>query len=141
MKFIKATSGHSKDLADLAIQLGYPSTEKEILERLDSIFRANDHLVIAAIQNENVVGWIHAFIAYRLESDPFVEIGGLVVDDKLRSQGIGSSLVKEIKSWAAENNCSKIRVRTNSKRKDAPKFYKKLGFEKVKEQLIMDLEV
>ena len=42
---------------------------------------SNNHTAFVALTDEKIVGWIHGFRALLLESKPFVEIGGLLVDE------------------------------------------------------------
>lgn len=125
-------------LSYLVFQLGYSGDDTKTSNRLSKILKQNDHCVYTAEVNEQIVGWIHAFITYRVESDAFVEIGGLVVDDKHRKQGIGKALVDAVIDWAKEKNMPKVRVRCNIIRDDAHAFYEQIGFEKKKEQNIFD---
>jgi GNAT superfamily N-acetyltransferase len=83
-----------------------------------------------------VLGYIHCFNALRLTSKPFNEICGLVVDEKERGKGIGKLLVKQVESLFQDNR--KIRVRCNSKRKLAHKFYCDLNYTLSKEQKIFE---
>jgi len=62
--------------------------------------RQDDHLVLAAERNGRVVGWLHAFVALRIESAAFAEIGGMVVDASGRGQGLGQQLVRATATWA-----------------------------------------
>ena len=91
--------------------------------------------------NEKIVGWIHGFYSLRIESDFFVEIGGLVVDENFRKNGIGKKLVDKVMEWSKLKNCEKVRVRCNVIRKESHKFYENIGFEINKEQKIFSKPV
>ncbi len=43
--------------------------------------------LVAEDKDKNVIGWIHVFIAVRIESETFAEIGGLVVNENIRGYG------------------------------------------------------
>ncbi len=126
-------------LADLSGQLGYPSEESDILARLNDLSVRNENLVLVAELNGQVVAWIHAFIAYRLESPAFVEIAGLVVDQRLRGSGIGGQLVSASVQWAKTLGFPQVRVRSNTVREDTHQFYLHLGFSKSKSQIVFSL--
>lgn len=134
----KATNADAKAIADLSLELGYAATTPEIEQRLQLILENKEHCIFVATINSEVIGWIHAFLAYRIESALFAEIGGLVVAETHRKKGVGKLLVEQITSWANENNCPKIRVRCNRKKEDAHIFYLKNGFVETKEQKIFD---
>jgi len=126
-------------LARLSTQLGYPATEREIADRVAGLYAENAHLVLV-VENGNgtLVGWIHIFEARRLESDSFVEVGGLVVDNSYRGQGFGRELVSAAIEWASERGFERIRVRSRASRTESQDFYKKLGFENAKTQHVLD---
>lgn len=126
-------------IAELSEQLGYPSTEQDLQDRLASLLKRSDHLVLAAVKDGKVVGWIHAFIAWRVESSAFVEIGGLVVAQSERSGGIGRRLVRAASNWAHKNGFEKIRVRSNIVRDETHQFYVHLGFEALKSQTVFSM--
>ena len=86
-----------------------------------------------------IKGWVHVFIANRVASSPFLEIGGLAVSSEFRREGIGRELVNYALKWANERNL-KTRVRCNSKRMNAHDFYLAMGFTKAKEQYIFEKE-
>lgn len=132
-----ARSADAKFLADLATQLGYPTTEPEILSRLEQLQGRDQHAVLVAEQGDQVVGWIHIFGAYRLESGAFAEIGGLVVDRAFRASGAGRALVQAAAEWARGQGFQHLRVRTNVIREDAHAFYLHLGFSNAKWQAVL----
>lgn len=94
-----------------------------------------------AVYNENVIGWIHAFQSFCIESLPFIEIGGLVVDEIYRGKRVGKTLMKCVKEWCIDQEIYSMRVRTQSKRMDAHEFYKALRFKEIKEQKVFQLDV
>jgi len=131
----------SSSLTNLVSQLGYAADESNIKNRLSAIINHNEHCVFAAEIDGEIVGWIHGFIALRVESDPFVEIGGLVVSEAYRKNGIGKALVEKVIDWSKTKQITKIRVRCNTIRDDAHAFYKHIGFEECKEQKIFDFKI
>ncbi len=128
----------SESITELSNQLGYPSEIIEVQKRLMELLLNNDNCIFVALVDEKIVGWIHGFYSRRIESEPFVEIGGLVVDTKYRKKGIGKLLVEEINKWSYTKQCNRIRVRCNIVRKESHLFYQQLGFEINKEQKVFD---
>jgi GNAT superfamily N-acetyltransferase len=126
-------------LAELSGQLGYPSSARETTDRLAPILDSDEHLVLTACDpGGSVVGWIHVFLARRVESDPFAELGGFVVTEQLRGRGIGRSLLNAAEDWVMRREIEKLRVRTRSTRRDAQAFYERLGFVESKQQNVYD---
>jgi|RhiMethySRZTD1v2_1073278.scaffolds.fasta_scaffold02300_7 GNAT superfamily N-acetyltransferase len=129
------TEVDAEGVAALSTQLGYPSTAEQTLRRFRGIADAPDARVwVAEDQGGAIVGWIHLFGNRLLESDPDIEIGGLVVHEDARGRGVGRALVNAAEDWARERGYSVVSVRSNVIRKEAHEFYKGLGFEPTKSQ-------
>jgi GNAT superfamily N-acetyltransferase len=118
----------------LAEQLGYPANITDLTRRYHSILKSQDHkLFVARNVDKQIVGWVHVGKEMSsLLADDRADIGALVVDTKVRSQGIGASLMTAAEKWATGRNLKLMRVRSNMKRTDAHRFYQRQGYEIVK---------
>ena len=125
-------------LTNLCNELGYLANKGQILYRLKKILKSASDVVIVAVVKNEVIGWIHVFTSLRLESDPFAEIGGLVISSEHRNKGIGKMLVNAAEKWARERGLSKIRVRSRLERTDARRFYEKDGYVVIKSQNVFE---
>jgi GNAT superfamily N-acetyltransferase len=129
-------------VASLAVQLGYPMTAEEGRGRIRLILADPDCAALVAESDAgDVAGWVYVFGAHRLQTEPFAEIGGLIVDAAQRSKGIGTSLMRAAESWAAERGYAKVLVRSNVIRAGAHEFYEGLGFNRFKSQAIFSKSV
>jgi len=81
-----------------------------------------------------VVGWIHVCVSYWIESNPRAEIGGLVVDEARRGSGVGKLLMQHAEDWARSKRLEAVYLRSNVIRKDAHRFYERLGYKNIKTQ-------
>jgi GNAT superfamily N-acetyltransferase len=134
-KIRPARKRDAERIALLAGQLGYPSSTVQVLQRLDRIKGNNQHAVfVAESKDGRVVGWLHVFVGHLVESDPYAEIGGLVVDELHRSAGIGRLLLQRAEAWAHAKGCQTVRLRSNIIRKEAHEFYLKRGYNLTKTQ-------
>ena len=133
-----AELGDLTGLINLCAELGYPATEEQLDNRLKKLFKSDSDIIYVAVLNTELLGWIHLFGTLRLESDPFAEIGGLVVSSEHRSKGIGAMLVLTAEKWAIENGFSKIRVRSRIERTDARRFYERGGYTVKKSQNVFE---
>jgi GNAT superfamily N-acetyltransferase len=131
----------SEYITELSNQLGYETRIVDIQNRLIKILENEDNCVYVAVKNGKIVGWIHGFYSLRIESNFFAEIGGLVVDENFRKNGIGKKLVDKVIQWSKLKNCEKVRVRCNVIRKESHRFYENIGFEINKEQKIFNKRV
>jgi ribosomal protein S18 acetylase RimI-like enzyme len=121
-------------IAELAGQLGYPSSPNEIAGRLAGMKQSDDHAVFVARLGGEVAGWLGVYVCRMVEADSRAEISGLVVDEKFRSQGIGPLLLVRAEQWAREKGCRAIGLRSNVIRDRAHSFYERHGYKHTKTQ-------
>jgi GNAT superfamily N-acetyltransferase len=121
-------------IAELAGQLGYPSSPDEIAKRLDSMNGLQEHAVFVAQLGDEIAGWLGAYVCRAVEADARAEISGLVVDERFRSQGIGPLLLVRAEQWACEKGCRAIGLRSNVIRDRAHAFYERHGYKHTKTQ-------
>lgn len=130
-----AKASDAPALASLADELGYPTSAETLATRLQRILSHPGHcLLVAVVEPGGVVGWIHGFLSPLLESDFRVEIGGLVVRQPSRRQGVGTLLVRRIEEWGRREGAVEISVRCQIHRDGAHRFYEELGYLNVKTQ-------
>lgn len=141
MNVREATAADSAALAALSTQLGYPTQPEEAVERLRALGERPANAILVAEEDGAVVGWIHVCGMQFFESPPFAEVGGLVVDAASRGKGAGKLLLEAAVRWAAEHGYRKLRVRSNTIRADAHRFYEREGFRRVKTQVVLDREL
>jgi GNAT superfamily N-acetyltransferase len=142
MKIRRAEIEDIPAIVDLSIQLGYPTTPEATKDRFLEIQQKQDHyILIAETEHQSVSGWIHVFRSIWLESPPFAELGGLIVDETSRSEGIGKGLLKAAESWAKKQGLTIIRVRSNVIRERAHKFYLREGYQIIKSQHVFEKQL
>jgi GNAT superfamily N-acetyltransferase len=138
----KAKHEDMDSLATLSTQLGYPTSANDILKRLLKILSMEDSKVFVAVSPEKrILGWIHVLVSYRLVIAPFAELGGLIVADGCRGQGIGGLLLTKAEGWAKERGLKTFRIRARSSRQRAHHFYTRMGYQLYKEQKIFKKEL
>ncbi len=129
-------------LAELSMQLGYPSLPQQLVTRLKLTLESTENIVlVACLPDGLVVGWIHVFFAHRIESDPFAELGGFIVAEQYRGCGVGRALLATAEDWVNRSGITTLRVRSRSTRSGARAFYKQMGFSLTKEQCIFDKSI
>jgi ribosomal protein S18 acetylase RimI-like enzyme len=122
-----------KIVQQLMHELGYPLNEEELHFNINMINKKGGIILVAEL-GENVVGCLSAVINVSLAEGMFGEIVSLVVSRECRGIGIGKCLVKQAEDWL-KPKVDKIRIRANSIRLEAHKFYKSLGYKEVKTQI------
>jgi len=123
-------------LAELAGELGYPSTAEDIARRLARLADISpQHTVFVAQRaGEPIAGWICMAVQGTIESDAHAEITGFVVGSEFRSQGVGEQLLARAEAWARELGVTSVRLRSNVIRDRAHAFYLREGYENYKTQ-------
>ena len=122
-------------MAELAGQLGYPSTVEDIARRLKGMEGSGELAVfVAQLPSGDLAGWIAVFVYRCVETDVRAEVSGLVVDERQRSQGVGLRLLERAEAWAREKKCNAIGLRSNVIRGRAHAFYERQGYEHYKTQ-------
>lgn len=122
-------------IAELATQLGYPSSGDEIARRLAEVRRSEESAIfVAQLASGEIAGWIGMFVFRSIVDEPRVEISGFVVDQDLRSQGIGDKLLEAAEQWAREKGYRSIGLRCNVIRERAHAFYERHGYQHAKTQ-------
>lgn len=135
MKIRNSLASDAARIADLATQLGYPSTPEEIIHRLAAVAQDGSHVVFVAEDAEGaVVGWADVFELRVMAHDAVAELAGLVVDSAQRSSGIGKELLLAAEDWARVRGLPKLVLRSNVIRGEAHHFYEREGYERLKTQ-------
>ena len=122
-------------MADLAVQLGYQCSGEEVRDRLTHMSDLNQYaMFVAEIPGGQMAGWVGAYVFRSVETPSCAEISGLVVDQNLRSRGIGKVLLDAAERWARRIGCQTMSVRSNVKRDRSHQFYLNHGYQHVKTQ-------
>lgn len=122
----------------LCEQLGYPTSLEELTQRFARLNGRRGEYMLVAAHGDSVSGWIHVRRVDALESEPHAEVWGLVVDDQLRSRGVGRALLETAERWAAAQALPLVRIRSNVLREEAHAFYTRAGYSIVKRQSVFD---
>lgn len=119
-------------ISGLMSQLGYEVSSTVVRERLNQLSPLRQVFVAECLGR--VVGWIAVSIQSQFVTGRDALIEGFVVDESLRSRGIGTVLLEEAERWAIERRCAAIRVQSNVIRESAHRFYERNGFAHLKTQ-------
>ena len=133
-----AKQSDASAIAELAGQLGYPTSTEQAIGRLNILLNSVDDIIIVMEGEEmQIVGWVHVHARPSLIDSPFAEIGGLIVDEAHRSASVGRLLVAEAEAWAKARGLANLWVRSNIVRDRAHHFYEQLGFQRLKTQHVL----
>jgi GNAT superfamily N-acetyltransferase len=120
-------------LAVLCTQLGYYVIDSQLKVRLEAILRLDYHAIFVATDREGrILGWIHLFERPLLIQAPGAELGGLIVEERIRGAGVGKALLTAAEQWARSRGLTLVMIRSNTRRTAAHAFYQAAGYELVK---------
>lgn len=100
------------------------------VKAFDAISRDPNNQVLVAVLADNVVGTLQLTFTPSLsyQGGWRATIESVRTDSALRSQGIGTRLVKHAIELARIRGCVLIQLSTHKSRTDAQRFYARLGF-------------
>jgi GNAT superfamily N-acetyltransferase len=134
----RLTVDDAEAAAELSSQLGYPSSPGDLRKRIEELSHTTDRVAFAAVVDGEMVGWIDAAMERHLQYAASAVIGGLVVREDMRGQGVGRRLCVEVEEWARSQSVPLVRVRSQIKREDAHRFYLRDGYRQVKTSLVFE---
>lgn len=119
-------------LAGLMTELGYPTTESDMRERLRVLEREPHYILFIADWGGAVVGMAGATRSFYFEQNgSYVRLAALVAKETHRNMGVGKALVKAVELWAKQIGANAIVLNCGNReeRQAAHIFYQRLGFE------------
>jgi GNAT superfamily N-acetyltransferase len=115
-------------LANLAGELGYPTSEEAMLGRLASLDPTDAAVLVSTDADDLPTGWCQVEMHRTLVEPLGALIVGLVVGDGHRSAGTGAELLGAAERWARARGCRQLVVATRITRERAHRFYAREGF-------------
>lgn len=97
-------------------------------QRLDTMI-GRGYRCIAAIQDGRIVGVAGYWIITRFYSGDYMDVDNVVVDENLRSQGIGTALMDWLEKHAISLGCRSVMLDSYVTLSRAHRFYFRHGYE------------
>ena len=125
----RATEADAKHVESLLAELGYPSKDGDVRDRLGRSLHSDTSRVLLAQSASKVIGLVSAeLVPYFPNGSTICRVTGLVVSTRHRGRGIGEKLLTGVADFARERHCSGIEITSAEHRLDAHRFYQRLGF-------------
>lgn len=136
MEFVDLMPKHENDLKKLFPQLtGHEHLQIEVEKILE-----NKLCKCAVLETEGRVVGFGMLVMYYLPTAGMVgKIEDIIVDEKMRGQGLGRQIVQRLIEIAKENKLEKIMLTSSPRREAARSLYASLGF-KMKDTHVFILE-
>ncbi|WPQ61497.1 GNAT family N-acetyltransferase [Chitinophaga sancti] len=135
MSFIIRPFNIDTDIPDttvLTIELGYPSTEAQITQRMKAIQAASGYHTFVAVADHKVIGYIGINKQLAWEQDgTYFKIQALVVKQEYRKEGVGAALIQHTEAFAKAQGATYLLVNSGNRaeRTAAHRFYQNQDFE------------
>lgn len=131
IKIRRVTMADARELLPLVNQLGYPTTEENLIARIALYHNSQQDRSWIAIEDEHIVGCIavHLYDLFH-STERYARIMSLIVRDTHRRQGIGKRLLRKAEHYATKQNCSMLELSSSLKRVKlgTHHFYEALGY-------------
>lgn len=103
----------------------------EYYEAFNDIEEQQGNCILVAVEEEELLGFLQLTFIPGLPRMGMkrAQIEGVRVDEKHRGKRIGEKLFEDAFERAKEAKCSMVQLATDKSRKDAHRFYERLGFE------------
>ena len=135
-----AEAADTPALAELMIELGYPTRASEMEMRMEAIFADKNYATFVAVVDGKICGMIGTRVSYSYEhNNPGGAILALFVSEKVRGRGVGHALIAAAEADFTQKNIRRVAVYTHFRRTDAHEFYEKVGYTKNGFRLVKEL--
>lgn len=116
--------------------------EQCYIDAFNKIRDDKNNILLVACDDEKVVGSLQITFTQYLSHKGSVRatIENVHVAESRRNLGIGTRLMKYAVNLAKEKNCSIVQLTSNKIRKDAHRFYERIGFRATHEGMKLSLE-
>ena len=85
--------------------------------------------IFAALEKDRVIAFAYGYMLERLDAKRMMYIHEVGVAEEYQRQGVGTTLMEELKAAAAEDGCAKIFLITDQANEGANRLYQKTGGE------------
>ncbi len=94
---------------------------------LENYFKSNNLIFLGCEFENNIIGFLWAYERIFIE-EKRIYVNSFIIEEKYRSYGIGSALLKILEEIAKQRNIKVIDVSTSTFKENTIEFYKKNDF-------------
>lgn len=125
----RASVDDSEAIARLVTELGYPTSARQMRQRLVAIGRDEGYETLVARDDGIVVGFIGTRVGHLYEDDEqYGQVMALAVAVQRQRRGIGQRLMKAAESRLVARGARVLVVTSGNHRADAHAFYESCGY-------------
>lgn len=116
-------------------EMGYDFPLDSTREKMAALLSSETDRIFVAINENTVVGYIHANSYDLLYAPHLKNIMGIAVCSRHKRTGVGTALLNHVEAWAKQDGAAGVRLVSGASRTEAHAFYHKCGYSGDKEQL------
>ncbi|MFT8537824.1 GNAT family N-acetyltransferase [Bifidobacterium aquikefiri] len=139
LKSVKVREARSEDVMaihELNLQaLNYDYPLDSTRDRLESILRKPNCVILVACHDGQVIGYVQGDILEASYTAPMVKIEALAVNADQRHLGVGRLLMRSVEQWARQQGVDDILLNSGEERTEAHRFYSAIGYERGKKEV------
>lgn len=136
-----AALSDSAALAGLLGELGYPSTNAFVRNKLRRLYGKKGERVFVAARQGRVVGFTSCHIMPLMHQVyNLCRVTALIVAEDHRGGSIGGGLMHAVEQYAKRHKCNKVEVTSGEYRDEAHNFYQRLGYREVSRRFLKVFE-
>lgn len=112
------------------------------IDAFNNICNDKNSILLVSCDDEKVIGSLQVTFTQYLSCKGSMRatIENVYVSESYRNLGVGTQLMKYAVNLAKDKNCSIVQLTSNKTRKDAHRFYERLGFHATHEGMKLSLE-
>lgn len=134
MKIRRALIEDAEVIHKLSWQLGYSPDLDTVRNNIKKMLNHQDYDLMVATGDENmVIGWMTLALRIRIEDVSFLQVAGLVTDERIRGKGAGKLLMSYATKVAKERNLPFVGLYSSKSRTETHAFYEHIGYSRAKE--------
>lgn len=104
-------------------------SENDFLKYIDEILEEKNYQMIGAYLENKLVGIAGYWILTRFYSGKYIQVGNMVVNENLRSSGIGKKILQFIEDEGKKQGCQHFILDSRLDNTKSHDFYLREGFE------------
>jgi len=137
----KAKQQDASQIRTLLEQLGYPTADGLIESKLNLMLDHPDERLFVYEEDDLLLSVMSLhFVPQLALTGDFAFISYFVVDENVRSKGIGKAMEEHCTQLSIQRGCEKIQVHCNIRRTKAHQFYERQGFQESKKDFFKQLK-
>jgi GNAT superfamily N-acetyltransferase len=136
-----AAADDADAISALLAELGYPATPAEVPARLDALAAHPGVVALVAELEHEIVGLATCHLFPTIHgAEPVAWLTALVTARHARGEGVGTTLVRSVESWARSRGAGRVSLTSGTQRTEAHAFYERLGYDRTGVRLTHPLE-